>query len=132
MKNTDMEFIEPKRCLHCNNPLRGRIDKKFCDDYCRNTYNNQQKTKEIYSPLVRSINNVLLRNRRLLDSLLSDGQETTKASGEKLMELGFQFKYFTHLHKTRQGKTYHYCYDRGYLPLENDWFLVVRKKETRD
>ena len=32
----------------------------------------------------------------------------------------------------QQGKTYHYCYDRGYLPLENDWFLVVRKKETRD
>jgi len=29
-----------RKCLHCDHVLKGRTDKKFCDDYCRNTYNN--------------------------------------------------------------------------------------------
>ena len=31
-----------KSCLHCNRPLHGRADKKYCDDACRNNYNNMQ------------------------------------------------------------------------------------------
>ena len=29
----------------------------------------------------------------------------------------------------KSGKTYFYCYDYGYLPLENDWFLIVKRNE---
>lgn len=127
-----MEATELKLCLTCSKPLRGRIDKKFCDDYCRNTFNNQQKSREIHSLVVRSINKTLLRNRRLLASLLNNGQETTKITREKLAQMGFEFNYHTHIYQTRQGKTYHYCYDHGYLFLENDLFLVVRKKANAE
>ena len=120
---------EAKLCLSCGKPLKGRIDKKFCDDYCRNNYNNKQKAQGNHSSVVRNINNALLKNRRILESLLTNGEETAKANREKLNRLGFQFKYITHNYTTRNGKTYNYCYDHGYLPLENDWFLVVRKKE---
>ncbi|MEO7924368.1 MAG: DUF2116 family Zn-ribbon domain-containing protein [Chitinophagaceae bacterium] len=118
-----------KPCLACGNTLRGRIDKKFCDDYCRNNYNNQQKQKDVHSALVRSINNTLLRNRKILASLLPQTGETAKATREKMMHRGFQFRYFTHLYTTRTGKTYYYCYDHGYLPLENEWYLLVKRKE---
>jgi len=37
---------ENKTCLACGKILKGRVDKKFCDDYCRNNYNNLQKAKE--------------------------------------------------------------------------------------
>jgi hypothetical protein len=37
---------EIKKCLACNKTLRGRADKKFCDDYCRSNYNNLQKIKD--------------------------------------------------------------------------------------
>lgn len=120
---------EIKPCLACGKPLKGRIDKKFCDDYCRNTYNNHQKAKGAYSRFIRNINNALLKNRKVLESVLSEGQETAKANKEKLQLLGFHFKYMTHTYTTKTGKTYYYCYDHGYLPLDNDWYLIVRKKE---
>ena len=56
-------------------------------------------------------------------------EETAKANKDKLMRLGFQFKYFTHVYTTKTGKIYYYCYDYGYLPLDNDWYLIVKKKE---
>lgn len=121
--------METKNCLACGAVLRGRIDKKFCNDYCRNNYNNLQKQKGSQSPLVRNINATLLKNWKVLESLLPATEETAKASKDKLQRLGFHFKYFTHVYTTKTGKTYHYCYDYGYLPLENDWYLIVKKKE---
>ena len=118
---------EIKKCLCCGDPLKGRIDKKFCDDYCRNNYNNQQKLRGTQIPIVRNINSCLLRNRRILESILTD--ETTKTNRDRLLELGFQFKYLTHTYMTRAGKVYSYCYDYGYVPLGNDWYLVVKRKE---
>lgn len=53
-----------------------------------------------------------------------------KTTRDRLLRDGFQFKYFTHLYETKKGNIYHYCYDYGYLELENDWFLVVKEKEV--
>jgi hypothetical protein len=71
----------------------------------------------------------LLKNRKILASVLPDTEETAKANKEKLQRLGFQFKYLTHTYTTKSGKTYAYCYDYGYLPLDNDWYLIVKRKE---
>src|SRR4249920_2207595 len=101
-----MIVSETKNCLACEKALKGRIDKKFCDDYCRNTYNNQQKAKGSHSPFVRNINNALLKNRKILESILPEGEDTAKANKEKLLRLGFQFKYITHIYTTKTGKTY--------------------------
>ncbi|MFI5129420.1 MAG: hypothetical protein ACHQFX_05490 [Chitinophagales bacterium] len=119
--------VESKTCLTCGKPLKGRADKRFCDDYCRNTYNNQLKSTS--NNLVRNINNALGKNRRILESILPEGEETAKANKEKLQRMGFQFKYITHTYVTKTGKTYFYCYEYGYLPLENDWYLIVKRKE---
>ena len=119
--------IENKNCLYCGSPLKGRADKKFCNDYCRNAYNNQLKSSS--NNLVRNINNALNKNRRILEGILPETEETAKTNKEKLIRLGFQFKYLTHTYTTRSGKTYFYCYDYGYLPLENDWYLIVKRKE---
>ena len=118
---------ETQTCLSCGKQLKGRVDKKFCDDYCRNSYNNQLKSAS--NNLVRNINNALGKNRRILESILPGGEETAKANKEKLQRLGFQFKYLTHTYITKTGKTYFYCYDYGYLPLDNDWYLIVKRKE---
>jgi hypothetical protein len=115
-----------KNCLTCDKTLHGRADKKFCNDYCRNAYNNSMKTMN--DSAVRNINNVLVKNRRILESIL--GQEkTAKASKEKLSQQGFNLKYITHTYTTKNGDTYCFCYEMGYLPLENDWYLIVRRKE---
>ena len=69
------------------------------------------------------------RTVKFLSRSYPTGEETAKANKEKLQRLGFQFKYLTHTYTTKTGKTYHYCYDYGYLPLENEWYLIVRRKE---
>jgi predicted nucleic acid-binding Zn ribbon protein len=118
---------EAKHCLSCDKPLKGRSDKKFCDDYCRAAYNNELKS--ITNNQMRNINNALRKNRRILEELLPDGEETAKTTQSKLLQKGFLFKYVTHLYTTKSGKVYYYCYDYGYLPLDNEWYLIVRRKE---
>ncbi|MCO6498639.1 MAG: hypothetical protein J5I50_13375 [Chitinophagaceae bacterium] len=122
-----MDTSNQNTCLLCGKPLRGRTDKKFCDDYCRNNYNNRLKSKT--TNLVRNTNNALMKNRRILESLLPEGEEMGKVHKEKLIENGFHFKYITHLYTNKKGTTYFFCYDMGYLPLENDWYLLVKRKE---
>jgi hypothetical protein len=119
-------IVQSKLCLTCNKPVKGRTDKKFCDDYCRNNYNNHLKAD--CNNLVRNINNALGKNRRILESMIPDNEEMGKVSKEKLLQEGFQFKYFTHIYKNKKGSAYFFCYDHGYLSLDNDWYLIVRRK----
>jgi hypothetical protein len=119
--------IKPKLCLNCDKPVKGRTDKKFCDDYCRNNYNNQLKSNTIN--LVRNINNALGKNRRILENLFIAGEEMAKTTKNKLLQKGFQFKYITHTYTNKKGNIYFFCYDIGYLPLEGDWYLLVKRKE---
>ena len=116
-----------KLCLACKRVIKGRIDKKFCDDSCRNNYNNNLKSADVN--LVRNINNALAKNRRILETCLSEGDEMAKTTKERLLQKGFQFKYITHTYSNKKGNVYFFCYDVGYLPLDHDWYLLVRRKE---
>lgn len=111
----------------CEKTLKGRMDKKFCDDYCRNAYNNQQNSDA--NNYVRNINHILRKNRRILETMISNGENTYKCSRDKLLALGFDFKYQTHLYTNKKGDVYHFCYELGYLLLENEWVLIVKMKE---
>ena len=125
------QMIEPafqnRPCLACGKILHGRADKKFCSDYCRNAYNNNLKA--VSSPLIRKINSALLKNRRILETALG-AEEMQKLQKEKLLQQGFQFNYFTHTYTNKKGNIYFFCYEYGYLPLEHDWYLLVKRKEN--
>lgn len=116
-------------CRQCSKPLKGRSDKKFCDDYCRAAYNNELKGAA--NNFVRNVNNALGKNRRILEAIVPAGETMAKATREKLLQAGFQFRYLTHTYKNKKGNVYFYCYEYGYLPLENDWFLVVKRGENQ-
>jgi hypothetical protein len=114
-----------KTCLDCGSIIRGRADKKFCNDLCRNNYNNQLNSNS-YN-LVRNVNNILKKNRRVLEELNPSGK--TKTSREQMVSKGFNFKYLTHKYDTKTGKTYHFCYEYGYLPLEGSEVLLVKRDD---
>src|SRR5262245_21380381 len=116
-----------RTCLACGEPLKGRTDKKFCDDYCRNSYHNKLNSDD--NNYVRNVNNILRRNRRILEDFIPAGQETAKTPKSKLHEKGFQFKYFTNTYTNKKGTVYYFCYEYGYLPLEHDWYFIVKRKE---
>ncbi|MGV8878472.1 MAG: hypothetical protein ACOH2A_05525 [Sphingobacteriaceae bacterium] len=113
-----------RNCLDCGETLRGRLDKKFCNDACRNSYNNQRNSDS--HNMVRNINNILRRNRRILEALNPEGK--TKVTLKKLATQAFHLDYFTHIYQTQTGKTYRFCYDQGYLLLANEEVLLVKKE----
>ena len=114
-----------KTCLECDTEIKGRIDKKFCSDYCRNAYNN--KINKDSKNLLRNINNRLRKNYRILDSFeLKDGK--TRTTKTRLLDKGFDFEYLTNLYTTKKGSTYYFVYDLGYLPIDNDYYMIVKRE----
>lgn len=114
-----------ENCLECESKLRGRIDKKFCNDNCRNAFNNKNKREAGFYE--RKVNAILRKNKRILEKLTP--HEKSKTTKEELLFNGFNFYYFTNIYKTKQGKTYYFVYDYGYLELENEEYALVKKKE---
>lgn len=116
---------EQRKCLECGEPIRGRTDKKFCSDYCRNAYHNKRNKDS--KNLIRNINNRLRKNYRILDSFpLKEGK--TRTTRNRLIDKGFDFDFFTSLYTTKKGSTYYFVYDLGYLPLDNDYFMIVKRE----
>ncbi len=118
---------EQRRCLYCGEPLLGRIDKKFCCDSCRSSYNYEKNHKVIN--IVRNINAVLSRNYNILCELNANGK--TFVTRKQMNEKGFNFKYFTHLYTTKNGSVYHFVYDQAYVQKEKDrdGFVLVKNAE---
>lgn len=114
-----------RECLDCSSPLRGRADKKFCDDQCRSNYNNNLKAGCFAA--IRPVNAILRKNHSILTKLCIGTK--TKLKKDDLLRCGFDLTYHTHLYQTESGNTYFFCYEYGYLKLENEMFLVVRKEE---
>ncbi|SKB77286.1 hypothetical protein SAMN05660841_02285 [Sphingobacterium nematocida] len=117
--------MENKRCLECLNPIKGRSDKRFCNDSCRGSYNNRLKTDN--SNIVRKINKQLYKNRKILSDLLRE-DKMIKVNEDRLITKGFDLEYRTHELSTSKGQTYFFVYEYGYLPLENQQYLIVKNK----
>ncbi len=113
-----------RECLDCASPLRGRTDKKFCDDQCRSNYNNRLKAGA--SPALRQVNAILRKNHAILTRLCSKSKIRLKK--DDLLRNGFDLTYHTHLYNTRNGNTYYFCYDYGYLRLDSEVFLLVKER----
>lgn len=114
-----------RECLECGDRLSGRKDQKFCGDYCRNTFNN--RLNEDSNNYVRRVNNILRKNRRILSKLNPGGKKTV--DGMSLAEDGFNFHYFTNIYTTKAGNQYFFCYDQGYLKLDDDQYMLVHKQD---
>ncbi|MBK1438785.1 hypothetical protein JHJ32_02195 [Parapedobacter sp. ISTM3] len=113
-----------KKCLDCGEPLAGRADKKFCDDACRSNYNNRRNAEE--NGYLRRVNSILKRNRKILETLNPEGK--VKVRWKTLVSAGFNFDYITDMYETNNGSQYRFCYEYGYLLLDNDEVLLVKRK----
>lgn len=114
----------PTNCLECGEALRGRRDKKYCDDACRNAYHNRQTSPQ--DKIIRRVNRRLQKNHHLLCKLNPHGK--TVVPRRQLLDLGFSFEYYTSIYETRKGDRYYFVYDQGYLPLENRRYALVQRE----
>ncbi len=106
-----------KTCQHCEAPIKGRSDKKFCDDYCRNSYNNERL--RVRTNTMRNIEYALRRNRKILERIW----ENTKGKSHRdvLLSNGFNFMYMTHMND-KQPCIYDFSYS-----LEKNGEVVVKR-----
>ena len=112
-------------CLECDEPIKGRADKKFCSDGCRNSYNN--KFNKDATNLMRNVNRILRKNRSILMKLNPQGK--SKTTKKTLLENGFDFNYHTNTYTNKKGMVYYFCYEQGVLPLDNDYYALVIRQE---
>jgi len=79
---------------------------------------------------MRNINNILRKNRRILASYNPEGK--SKITKAKLLNKGFKFSYYTNIYITKSGKTYYFCYEQGYLPIDHDYYALVIRQDYVD
>jgi hypothetical protein len=115
---------EKKHCRECGEEIHGRRDKQFCSDYCRANHYNAFNAE--ISNFIRRVNATIRRNRSILARLNPQGK--ARLHKIKLIDSGLNFDYYTNVYKTRSGKVYYFCYDQGYLELEDDYYALVVKE----
>jgi hypothetical protein len=110
------------KCLECGEILSGRLGQKFCSVYCKSSY-HYKNYKEKQPTTYVKIDYQLKHNRRILKSYNISGQSQIKK--EKLVAEGFDFKYYTHTWKAKNGNIYHFCYEFGFRDLEDGKYMLI-------
>lgn len=116
-----------RNCLDCGQSLRGRRDKKYCSDQCRNNHHNKRGRR--LNNLVRRINRRLSVNRRILWELNPTGNNTIDR--EILEYKGFDFNLHTEIHLNPEGNTCYFCYEQGYLFLSDMRLMLISRDYYR-
>lgn len=121
LRHQNLPMSNNNTCSTCGQPLRGRTDKKFCNDYCRNIHHNSAQPR--LPEDVKKINRILTNNRKLLDSLLVNPNYPIRISRQYLLECGFHFNYFTHTIQN-YAVQYKFCYDLAFFEINERELLL--------
>ncbi len=117
-----------KTCLHCHDSFRGRSDKKFCGDYCRNSYNNQQKA-HLHSHQ-KNILQRLQRNYEVLAKYFS--HETSgpiRIKTQKLTNEGVNWIYCTETRSSLNRIRVFGCFEFKYFLLNDQYVIILKDSE---
>jgi predicted nucleic acid-binding Zn ribbon protein len=100
-----------RKCQYCQEKLKGRSDKKFCDDYCRTTFNYEKYKKKPSHYM--TVKKQLQLNRKLLSQYNRGGKVSIRK--ERLINRGFDPHYFTHYWKNAKNEVYLFCFEHGFI-----------------
>ncbi len=109
-------------CLYCNSPIYGRLDKKFCNDDCKNKFNNlaRRHRKEMYEEDTRR----LKKNYSILENLLNANIKSARLN--ELDALGFNADYCTYSIRRNNYRCCH-CYDIEYQITRSKIYNIARR-----
>ena len=129
-KQGEQEEHEEQHCPECGKLLRGLLDKKFCDAYCRNTFNNKFKRED--EQYIKDINRILRKNRRILKTLCPQGKASVRK--DVLEVLGYDFRYHSATYRSPK-LLYYICYDYGFSPISDNGkekAMIIQKQNYMD
>ena len=84
----------------------------------------------IHEQFYLQVDKQLKTNRKILKRYNKSGFTTLRK--EKLLDEGFNPKFFTHYWKNQKGQVYLFCYDFGFLEIETEGkkkYLLVEWQE---
>ena len=99
-----------RRCLRCGKPLKGRSDKKFCNDDCRTDYHNDRRRAR--EKELRAVNRILSNNWKILSAQLREGHRDVPAGD--LSARNFNFDIYTASRLLFPGRRIYWCYNCSY------------------
>ena len=116
-----------KICPICGKDILGRKDKVYCSHTCKSAAHYEDRQRD--QPFYYEVDKQLKTNRKILKKYNQSGFTTLRK--EKLLEEGFNPRYFTHYWKNSKGQVYLFCYDYGFLDLKDkkEKFLIVEWQE---
>ncbi len=115
-------------CKICKSPLKGRSDKIFCSNHCKNYYH--LRLRKATDLVVADINAILHRNRCILLEILGKNKSQKKIPRLALEKKKFRFKYHTHSYLNSKGKYYYFLYDLAWMEFTDQEILIIRKDST--
>ena len=116
----------PKRyCPECQDPIRGRMDKKFCSDGCRSLHHN--RLNSIKSSTLKWIDKRLKKNRNILEKLYHHPAKRKEIPIKQVEHLGFTFDFDTHKEVLKKQE-YVFCYDYGYKMRPDNRVELIKRQ----
>lgn len=103
-----------KRCPVCQSEVKGRADKVYCSVKCKSSL--QYETRLAKETFYLEVDRRLKINRKILKRFNRSGHATVRK--EKLLEEGLNPRFFTHYWKNKKGQVYLFCYEYGFLEIE--------------
>lgn len=105
-----------KTCPTCGDIIKGRKDKIYCSASCKSAA--QYESRSVKEKFFLDVDKQLKTNRKILKRHNQAGFTTLRR--EKLIEEGFNPRFFTHYWKNKQHQIYFFCYEFGFSEIERD------------
>lgn len=128
IKFTTKNMSTTKICQQCQSPLKGRSDKKFCDDYCRSQYYSQQH--KINNDCIKFVTNRLRKNRMILKKLYT--QKKYSISLHHIPIFGMDLCFHTHKFKSSNGDIYTMVFDYGFKLCPDQGIQIIQSDVNFD
>ncbi len=117
-------------CPICGDKILGRSDKIFCTPTCKAVYHHRRKLQVM--PISRPIISMLNRNWVILQELYEEiGKKKFFVSLAQLNKAGFHSKYYNTSETNKQGKTYYYIYDFGWMQFSEKEVMIIKLKKAK-
>lgn len=122
-----------KKCKECGkkiNPLKGRADRQYCNELCKNRYHNKRLNED--SVELKRIERILRKNHGILKRLFLR-KDNDSIERERMLKDGFDFSYHTHRIITKIKKNeFIFCYGYGYRPVNENKYKIIKAFEYRE
>ena len=105
-----------RKCPVCEGEIKGRLGKIFCSLRCKSI--DQYEKRQVEEAFFIQVDKQLKINRKVLKKYNRSGFTTLRK--EQLEKEGFDSNFFTHYWKNSKGEVYLFCYDFGFLEIEQN------------